>query len=82
MLGFLGGASTAEQRRVLHEQAIRYMLFYTEGEGQEMGDRQFWEGDNGEYGARQFDLDHWPEDVQRIRLAGGWRTERELQEVS
>lgn len=67
-----------------HEQAIRDMLFYTEGDGKDSGDREFWEGPrrDGLQSAREFDLTHYPELVERIRKEGGWRTERELQGIA
>jgi hypothetical protein len=49
------------------------MLFYTEGDGREQGDRDFWKD------AREHDLDHCAEMVDQVRAAGGWQTERELQ---
>jgi hypothetical protein len=65
----------------IHEQAIRDMLFYTEGDGRALGDREFWEGPrrDGLQSAREFNLTHYPEMVRRIRGEGGWHTERELQ---
>ena len=73
-----------DQKRAIHEQAIRDMLFYTEGDGRDSGDREFWEGPrrDGLQSAREFDLDHYPELVERIRKEGGWRTERELQGIA
>ena len=79
MMGILVSAPSAEQLRALHIRAIRDMLYYTEGEGIGMGDRPFWDGNHSNYGARNFDLDHYPELVAQVRKAGGWRTERELQ---
>lgn len=67
--------------RAVHDQAIRDMLYYTEGDGREMGDREYWQGPrrDGLQSARDFDLTHYPALVARVRNEGGWRTERELQ---
>lgn len=74
-------AGHQDAAKAVHEQAIRDMLFYTEGEGKDLGDRGFWEGSrcDGLQSAREFDLTHYPEMVERIRKEGRWRTERELQ---
>lgn len=74
-------AGHQDATRAVHEQAIRDMLYYTEGDGRNLGDRAFWEGPrrDGLQSAREFDLTHYPEMVERIRREGGWRTERELQ---
>ena len=73
LIGALVGATPAEHKRLTHERAIRDMLFYTEGDGREQGDRDFWKD------AREHDLDHCAEMVDQVRAAGGWQTERELQ---
>lgn len=62
-----------DRDRAVHELAVRDMLYYTEGDGREMGDRKFWEE------ARKHDLRDHPAMVEQIRVAGGWATERELQ---
>ena len=83
LLTELAGATHAETRANLHARAIREMLYYTEGDGKLMGDREFWEGPrlDGLQSAREFDLDltNHADLVDRIRREGGWRTERELQ---
>jgi len=66
----------ADRDRAVHELAIRDMLYYTEGDGREMGDREFWKA------ARKHDLRDHPALVEQIRVAGRWATERELQGVS
>jgi hypothetical protein len=63
-------------RAKLHERAIRDMLYYTEGDGQQMGDQKFWRE------ARERDIRDHQALVEKIRAAGGWRTERELQGVA
>lgn len=72
MLARITGPTVAAQKESLHVAAVKDMLFYTEGEGRELGDRKYWEE------ARSHDLDHFPTLVDQIREAGGWRTEREL----
>ena len=81
LLAQLIAPTSAEQRAKLHERAIRDMLYYTEGEGLEMGDREYWEGlrRDGLPSAREFDLRDHAELVVDVRTRGGWRTERELQ---
>ncbi len=73
LIGVLVGSEFAEQKTATRDRAIRDMLFYTEGDGVEFGDRKFWRE------AREFDLDHHAALVDEIRERGGWRTERELQ---
>jgi len=63
-------------RAKLHERAIRDMLYYTEGDGQQMGDQKFWRE------ARERDIRDHQALVEKIRAAGGWYTERELQGVA
>lgn len=72
-----------DQARAVRDEAIRNMLYYTEGDGMEFGDREFWEGPrkDGLLSARAKLLRDHPAEVERIREAGGWRTERELQGV-
>ncbi len=70
-----------DAKRAIHEQAIRDMLYYTEGDGKLLGDREYWEGPrrDGLLSAREYDLRNHRELVDHIRNQGGWRTERELQ---
>lgn len=72
-----------EQLPAMRDESIRAMLFYTEGDGKLLGDREFWEGPrlDGLDSARAGLLRDHPEYVARIRAEGGWRTERERQEV-
>ncbi len=69
ILSRISGPNIAAEKVNLNREAIRAMLFYTEGEGREMGDRKYWEA------AR---ASHTVADVAVVRTAGGWRTEREL----
>ena len=73
LIGVLVGASYPEQKAATRERAIRDMLFYTEGDGVDFGDREFWRE------ARERDITNHSELVDSIRERGGWRTERELQ---
>ena len=75
----IDGKSSDEVAKV-RAASIRYMLYYTEGDGVGRGDRAFWDGDMSNFGARNHDLLHFPELVNQIRAEGGWRTERELQQ--
>jgi hypothetical protein len=81
MLAKLTGKTPAEERAKALEQRIRDMLYYTEGEGKELGDRKFWEGPryDGLPSAREIDLRDHSSQVAEIRARGGWCTERELQ---
>lgn len=72
LLAQLIAPTPAEQRAKLHERAIRDMLYYTEGDGQELGDRAFWAY------ARKHDLRGHAALVEAIRARGGWRTARDL----
>jgi len=72
LLAELIAPTPAEQRAKLHERAIRDMLYYTEGDGQELGDRAFWAH------ARKHDLRDHAALVEAIRARGGWRTARDL----
>lgn len=65
--------SPQERREAIRDQAIRDTLYCTEGDGRELGDREFWAA------ARKKHLRDNLEHVNRIREEGGWRTERELQ---
>ena len=76
LIGALSGSSKDQVKEAVHERAIRDMLFYTEGDGVNQGDRVFWKA------AREADLEKFSGDVSRIRSAGGWQTERELQGAS
>lgn len=75
LLAELLAPTAAESRAKLHERAIRDMLYYTEGEGRELGDQKYWQD------AREYDLASHRELVDTLRARGGWRTERELQGV-
>ncbi len=79
LIGVLEGTPHKDRLKAIHVRAIRDMLFYTEGDGIGLGDRGFWEGDGSNFGARPYDLKHNAELVEKVRAAGGWRTERELQ---
>lgn len=68
------GDSHSVTMAAMHDFSIRCMLFYTEGDGSEFGDREFWEQ------ARALDLRDHAEKVQEIRERGGWQTERDLQQ--
>jgi hypothetical protein len=65
----------------MRDQAIRDMLYYTEGEGRLLGDREYWEGPRGDGtpSARERLLRDYRLRVSEIRAIGGWQTERELQ---
>jgi hypothetical protein len=71
MMGVLAGAKSAEQLRALHIRAVRDILYYTEGEGRDLGGRKFWQ--------KAAEVEPFPELVDQVRAAGGWRNERELQ---
>lgn len=75
LLDQLVGRNHADSRQRLHERALRDMLYYTEGDGMEMGDRAYWQA------AKERDeRDHGPL-IAEIRERGGWQTERELWEA-
>lgn len=80
LLAKIAAPTGAEQRARLHEEAIRAMLYYTEGEGRTLGDREFWEGPrkDGKLTPAQFDARDHAALVIDIRQRGGWRTEAEL----
>lgn len=73
LLGIISGAKHEDRKRAMCVRAIRDGLFYTEGEGIEMGDRQFWED------AARRNVEKHPALVRDIRNSGGWQNERELQ---
>ncbi len=73
-LGLAASATHPERLRAVHIRAIRDMLYYTEGDGSELGDRQYWEA------AAERDHQNYPELIAQIRTAGGWQNERELQQ--
>ncbi len=74
LIGIAAGATHQQRLDAIHTRAIRDMLYYTEGDGREFGDRKFWEEH-----ARPLDLRDHAELVSQVRSAGGWQTERELQ---